>query len=225
MLPFLESEFGNPNSIHSLGQRARYAVERARTHVAELIGAEDPSQVIFTSGATEGNNQVLSSYPNGAVSPFEHSTVREPAAAFGLELLGSEDLLIIPPKKPFELISCMTVNNEIGTIWHPGQLNYSAEHVHSDITQAVGKIPIDLTNLSFATFSGHKFFGPKGVGGLYIESTAPKVLFFGGEQESHVRAGTLNVAGIVGMGAAAQIASDELDSSYARAKKTSEHCS
>src|SRR5471030_2667243 len=111
MLPYFGEAFGNANSIHSFGQQAHAAVELARQRVSSAIGAEDPSQIIFTSGATESNNQVLRSFTNGAVSPFEHSAIREPALMLGFEVLRNEGLEVRPPRKPVALLSLMTVNN------------------------------------------------------------------------------------------------------------------
>jgi len=219
MLPFLQDGFGNANSIHSYGQRAHAAVEVARERVASLIGAEDPSQIIFTSGATESNNQVLRSFTIAAVSPFEHSAVREPARRLGFQVLSNEGLTVIPPSEPVELISMMTVNNEIGTIWDPAPFAEHAKYVHSDITQAAGKIPISLNGIDFASLSAHKFYGPKGVGALYFEQAAPKPLLIGGEQEKSLRGGTLNVPGIVGMGVAAELAIQEMQPSFTLAQE------
>jgi len=219
MMPFLASDFGNPNSIHAFGLRAREAVELARQRVAFLLDAEDPSQIIFTSGATESNNQILGSFATGAYSPFEHSAVREPATHRGMEILANDGLTIFPPSHPVEVISLMMVNNEIGAIWDPGSFSHHADCIHSDVTQAVGKIPLALNGITHASFSAHKFYGPKGVGGIYFQDTPPKPMLRGGEQENGIRGGTLNVPGIVGMGVAAQIAADELESAFAFAQK------
>ncbi|HSI72576.1 MAG TPA: aminotransferase class V-fold PLP-dependent enzyme, partial [Fimbriimonas sp.] len=199
-----------------------------------LIGAEDPSQIVFTSGATEANNWVLSPPlpPQGRggrgergayISPFEHSAVREPALARGFELLKNTGYKIDLPEQA-NFISVMSVNNEIGARWDPrefrklpspfggrGAGGEGPVKLHSDITQQVGKLPTDVTGLDYASFSAHKFYGPKGVGALYIADDPPTAFMLGGEQEQGRRAGTLNVPGIVGMGAAAAIAMDELE--------------
>src|SRR5215469_8453359 len=117
MLPFLSEDFGNANSIHGFGRKAMAAVDLARERIADLIGAEDPSQVVFTSGASESNNWILRAYDRAAVSPFEHSSVLEAADALGLEVLKSDCLEIAPPQDTVSLVSVMAVNNEIGTIW------------------------------------------------------------------------------------------------------------
>lgn len=213
MLPFLRDGFGNANSIHSFGRRARRAVDLARERVASLIGADDPSQILFTSGATESNNQVLRTFTDVAVSPFEHSSIQEPAKRMPLELLRNVGLEIPPQSDHYELISLMTVNNEIGTIWDPASLCEDADYIHSDVTQAAGKLPIHLDGIDFASLSAHKFYGPKGVGALYFRDVPPGALIIGGEQEHGLRGGTLNVPGIVGMGIAAELAQQELEAS------------
>jgi len=209
MMPFLGVECGNANSIHGFGQRARAAVEMARQRVADLLGAEDPSQILFTSGATESNNQVLNWAETGAVGPFEHSAVREPARRLGFQVLTNDGLLTKKPASKVTFLSHMLVNNEVGTIWDLEPFRGSTEALHSDITQAVGKVPIDLSQVDYASFSGHKLYAPKGVGGLYFKSFPPAALLQGGEQEGGSRGGTLNVPGIVGMGCAAAIAEQE----------------
>jgi cysteine desulfurase len=105
----------------------------------------------------------------------------------------------------------MKVNNEIGTIWDPAGFSGYADFIHSDMTQAVGKVPVDLTGIDFASFSGHKFYGPKGTGALYFRDSPPSNFIAGGEQEHELRGGTLNVPGIVGMGLAAELATSKLD--------------
>lgn len=219
MLPFFGEAFGNPNSIHAFGQFARNAVEVARNRVAQALGADDPEQILFTSGATEANNQVLRSFPFGAVSPFEHSAVREPAKLLGFEVLKNDGLTVLPPKQRVPLLSLMSVNNEIGSIWNPSEFEPFADFVHSDITQRVGKLPIDLTGIEFASLSAHKFYGPKGIGALFFRQFPPDPLHVGGEQEFSSRGGTLNVPGIVGMGMAIQLATEELEQNLKHAKE------
>lgn len=214
MLPYLSDSCGNPNSIHSWGMQARDAVERAREQVAILIGADDPSQITFTSGATEANNWVLNAADEIVISPFEHSAMREPALAKGAKFLHNEGLDLVTqalrtPDSPSKaLVSVMSVNNEIGTTWRPQDYVQESQLLHSDITQSVGKLPVDLTGLDFASFSAHKFYGPKGIGAFWSRNEPPPPLIRGGEQESGLRGGTLNVPAIVGMGAAAEIAAE-----------------
>ena len=248
----------NAHSIHSLGLEARAAVENARAQVAELIGAEDPSQIVFTSGATESNNWILRAFGAGVISAFEHSSVREPALMIGFRILNpppfsemgegrvgevefsdrnlptpgpspsgnGEGSRISPPPAPphlpqssavgrGELVSHIFVNNETGAVKDLSTIN--AKILHSDITQAVGKIPIPIEHLDYASFSAHKFYGPKGIGALYIRdpSNMPEPLMRGGDQEGGARAGTLNVPAIVGMGIAAQIALQQMAEDFA----------
>ncbi len=231
MLPFLADEFGNASSIHSWGLRAHDAVEQARAQVAELIGAEDPLQIFFTSGATEANNWVLNAAEEIWISPFEHSAMREPALARAARILPNDGTALPNTQHPTPntLLSVMSVNNEIGAIWDVRELFAGTSPLlHSDITQAVGKLPInvaatlgrdasDTAALDFASFSAHKFYGPKGIGALYCKDQPPAPLVRGGEQEHGARGGTLNVAGIVGMGEAAEIAREEQADDYPKA--------
>jgi len=209
MLPWMQEDYGNANSIHSLGLKARDAVEKARAQVAEAIGAEDPSEIVFTSGATEANNWLLSAYPGAWVSPVEHSSIWEQVGPRGLQILTAPEGggCIVPPG---QLGSLMRVNNETGAIYEPPE----APLIHSDLTQAIGKVTTDLSRLHFATFSAHKFHGPKGIGALYARgANFPKPLLHGGEHEAGYRAGTLNVPAIVGMGEAIHISVDSEDHS------------
>jgi cysteine desulfurase len=209
MRPFLEDAFGNAHSLHSRGTQAMAAVDRARERVAALVGADDPSQIFFTSGATEANNWVLRQQIRIAVSPFEHSAVLEPARRFGASLLPHDGWRVLPPEDPVDLVSLMSVNNEVGTVWEPSDLAGPGHSVHSDLTQSLGKIPIRLDGVDYASMSAHKLYGPKGVGALFARTLDLEPLLFGGEQEHGMRGGTLNVPGIVGFGAAAAIAADE----------------
>lgn len=210
MLPFLQGDGGNPSSIHAAGRRARAAVELARQRVADLLGAEDPSEIVFTAGASEANNWLLGQFATGAVSAFEHPSVAEFARARGFQTLGNDGYELKAPESPPELVSVMAVQNEVGAVFDLAPLRRWARVVHSDVTQAVGKVPVDLDALDFASLSAHKFYGPKGVGALYRRG-APALdpMILGGGQESGQRAGTLNVPGIVGLGAACALAIDE----------------
>lgn len=209
VLPYLENDFGNASSIHAFGMSAHAGIERARERLAALIGAEDPSQIIFTSGATESNNWVLRSFPGGLVSPFEHSAIREPAIRLGYGTLANTELTLHAPTEPVALISVMSVNNEIGAQWSAAEFRPWASKIHSDLTQSVGKLPTDVTDLDYASLSAHKLYGPKGAGALWFADDPLPPFLLGGEQENGLRAGTSNVAGIVGLGAAAAIAADE----------------
>lgn len=218
MLPFLSEQWGNPSSIHASGRRARAAVELARERVAALVGAEDPSEITFTSGASEANNWVLSHYQSGVIGPFEHPSVREIAAKRGFGVLAHEGMRLQGPAEKAEIVSVMAVQNEFGACFDLSNLREWGVATHSDITQALGKIPFDLAPLDFASFSGHKMYAPMGIGALYRRgdvSLAP--LIEGGGQERGQRAGTLNVPGIVALGAASAIAADQRESDFAHA--------
>lgn len=221
MLPYFTERCGNPHSLHSSGRGAMAAVDTAREQVAALIGAEDPGEIVFTSCATEANNWLLSAYPDAAVSPFEHSSIHERAKASHLRFLGNDGLAV--ERYDARLVSVMKINNEIGTIFNPEEFASTETAVHSDITQAAGKIEIDATKLDYASFSAHKFYGPKGVGALYAKGAQfPPALLLGGDQENRHRAGTLNVPGIVGMGAAAELASLERNADFSKARELRE---
>lgn len=191
------------------------AVEESRALLAELIGAEDPSEITFTSGATEANNWVLNAFDSYSVSPFEHSSVREPAIAAGQEILDNHGYWLVGAATP--LVSVMSVNNETGAILDPP---VGTAKIHRDITQAVGKLPIDLAGIDYASSSGHKIYGPKGVGALFVKGGDQiEPLLRGGGQEKGLRAGTLNVPGIVGFGEAARVALGEMEGDAARANE------
>ncbi len=202
MEPFLDFP-ANSHSLHAFGRRAADAVERARFRVAEAIGAEDPEQVIFTSGATEACNTVIDAFSGGWISPFEHAAVREPALARGYQVLGSADT---PSATGPLLTAIMAVNNEIGSILKP----IRADNLFVDATQALGKTEIDLGGIDYAAFSAHKLYGPQGIGALYSSDGTIEPLLRGGEHENGRRAGTTNVAGVVGFGAACALVTDRL---------------
>lgn len=218
MLPYFREAYGNGHSLHSLGAQAREAVERARAQVATLLGAEDPSQVIFTSGATEANNQVLHAFAGGGVaySPFEHSSVLVPAQHWGGVPVPNDGWDLLPPHDA-RLCSVMTVNNETGAMLSAPVLPHGTL-VHRDITQQVGKLPLDLSGVAFASLSAHKLYGPKGVGALYCATGDIAPLLRGGPHEEGRRAGTLNVPAIVGFGEACRIALDIQDDDLQHAK-------
>lgn len=219
MEPFLGAVPGNAGSIHSFGRRAEAAVELARSRVAEAVGAEDPQQIVFTSGATEGCNAVLAVHSGGWISPFEHAAVREPALARGYRVLPNDGLRLIAdrgsriaespstihhPQLPFAAI--MAVNNEIGARWDVREIPAAVRF--ADATQALGKVAIDLEGIDYAAFSAHKLYGPQGVGALYTATGALEPFQRGGEQEGGRRAGTVNVAGVVGFGAACALVAE-----------------
>jgi len=191
---------GNAHAVHGAGREARHAVEFAREQVALAIGAEDPQQIIFTSGATEANETVIRAH-RGAISPFEHSAIR--AAANGYEVLGNHGYDLVAPVAS-DFLSVMSVHNETGARWDVRSL--PAKTRHSDMTQSLGKEAVGVTGLDFASFSAHKLNGPKGVGAIYSVEGQIEPLFRGGGQELGNRGGTLNVPAIVGFGLAAEIA-------------------
>src|SRR5688572_336084 len=222
--------------MHSLAMEARMAVERAREQVAELLGAEDPSEVIFTSCATEANNTVLGTFKGKMLhSAIEHPSVRSVAEgtdrseAIPVDEQGTvrfdeyaKALIRVQP----EIVSIMSVNNEIGSVQDIDKLGEMAHMegalFHSDITQGVGKTEMNLANrpIDYATLSGHKFHAPKGIGVLWARAGVPlKPFMCGGTHESQRRAGTHNVPLIVGMGTAAEIIKDEGASESARMRK------
>ena len=234
MMPFLQNPVGNPSSLHSYGRMARSAVESARAEVAQLLGC-DSAAVIFTSGGTEANNLLLKGYVDHASSrpiissEIEHSAVLEPLKQLQAEgmnvvllkpnLQGQVDLEAARPLvtgTDAQLLSIIYANNETGVIQPVEALAEMVDRdvclVHSDATQAIGKIPFDLSQLAIdaVSFSAHKLGGPQGVGALVVNRKPRQALISGGDQENKRRGGTENVAGIVGMGKAAQIARLEI---------------
>jgi len=226
MLPFFHLQPGNPHAIHSFGRLTESAVEKARSQVAEFVGAEDPSQIIFTSGATESNHLFLRSFGSRVVtSRVEHSSVREEAARSGLEMFEQVGTTTQLDHLDLDrMASLIAVNNELGTILPADAgARVSPGRLHIDATQALGKVRLERWSFQFASGSAHKFYGPKGVGFLYAENPhelIPQTI--GGGQESGLRSGTLNVPGIVGMGAAAEFALQDFDQNLAHAKELRE---
>lgn len=207
MLPYFSEAFGNPNSIHEPGQRARAAVQLARQRVADLLDA-DPFGVIFTSGATEANNWYLHQTRDWVCSPFEHASIYEANAILDRRTFDNYGYQLLPPEETYSTAVVMLVNNETGALI---ELPPDCPSSFRDLTQAVGKLPVANLAYDIASFSAHKFYGPKGVGALHGRDRYPPPLLYGGGQEMGFRAGTLNVPGIVGMGAAAAIALQEAD--------------
>jgi cysteine desulfurase len=223
MLPYLKRFYGNPSSrSHPYGWNAEEAVDNAREQVAKLINA-NPNEIIFTSGATESNNMVFYTYRDKTVyiSGIEHSSVYESSKHFCncFPISNINDFIKLYDTLSSSLISVMLVNNEIGTIQPVKKLRdkYPQIPIHSDMAQALGKMKIDVKDLGvdYASFSAHKLYGPKGVGALYVKDEAEiSRLIYGGGQEFGLRAGTLNVPGIVGFGKACEIAMEEDDESH-----------
>ena len=237
MLPFLTEHFGNASSLYTPGLVARRALDEAREKVAALINAK-ANEVYFTGCGSESDNWVLKGVASSLKNKGNHiiTTVTEHPAmlrtceyleknGYEVTYLGIDDQGRLNPaeleaaiKDTTILVSIMMVNNEIGTIHPIKELAAIAKKhgvlFHTDAVQALGNVPIDVKDLGvdFLSMSAHKIYGPKGVGGLYIRRGAKLgTLSFGGGQESGKRAGTENVAGIVGFGKAAELALNSLD--------------
>jgi cysteine desulfurase len=236
MLPFFTDAFGNPSSIYSYGQEAKGAVEEARTKVAELIGTRS-EEIIFTSGGTEADNFALKgvAYANEhkgnhiITTSIEHHAVLEVCKflerrGFKITRLAVDKYGLVDPddvKKAITdrtvLISVMHANNQVGTIEPVDEIGKIAReagvYFHTDAVQTVGHIPVNVDKLKvdLLAISGHKFYGPKGVGALYVRKGTRLVsLMHGGEQEKRRRAGTENVPAIVGLGKAVELAGQEM---------------
>lgn len=235
MLPWLREGYGNASSLYKLGREARKAVENARRTVAEVLGA-DKNEVFFNSGGTEGDNTALRGVMACAKgrhivsAAFEHHAVLHTLEA--LETSGCAVTLVQPDKHGYvspdavravlrpdtALVSVMTANNELGTIQPVCEIGALARErgivFHTDAVQAAGHIPLDARALQadILTLSAHKFGGPKGVGAIYIRrGTACASHLTGGAQEHGTRAGTENVAGIVGLARALELSASEMD--------------
>lgn len=214
MLPYLKEQYGNPSSLYSLGQQSKKAIEKAREQVAKAINAE-PKQIVFTSGATESNNWVCSIFDRVLCSPFEHHSILNHEHTTEMKKIESTKKIAsftIDTYRYSDLVSVMLVNNEIGEIYNISNLIKTCHSryvlFHTDATQAFGHIPIDVKTLDcdFLSLSGHKFHAPKGIGILYIKEPEEfKPFLYGGQQEKYLRAGTENVASIVGIGKAAEL--------------------
>jgi len=239
MLPYFSGEFGNASSIHTFGQKARAAVETAREQVAALIGGR-PQEVFFTSGGTESDNHAIfgiarhsangpKSRPHVITSFVEHEAVLNACQALekqGVDVTylhvdqdGLIDLADLRGaiRQETALITIMHANNELGTVQPLDQIGRIAKeadvYFHTDAVQSAGKIPIDVNQfqLDSLSLSGHKLYAPKGVGALYVRGgTRLKQLLYGGHHQRGMRPGTENVAGIVGLGKAAEIARQTL---------------
>ncbi len=215
---------GNASSVHRWGRAARHAIEAARREVAALVNAPDDS-ILFTGGGTEANQTALRGFSGlrVLVSAIEHDSVRAvpdaeffPALASGLADLAALDRLLAQDDRP-TLVSLMLANNETGAIQPVAEAARIAHRhgalLHTDAVQAAGRVPIDLRALGadLLTLSAHKIGGPQGVGALVASPDLPLTpLILGGGQERGARAGTENVAGIVGFGVAARLAAARL---------------
>lgn len=237
MLPFLKEKYGNPSSIYSLGHESREAIESARKEVAKAIGAST-NEIFFTSGGSESDNWSIKgiAFKNEhkgkhiITTSIEHHAVLHTCKYlenYGFEItylpVKSNGIIDIKDlknaiRKDTILISVMFANNEIGTIQPIKEIGALAKekgiYFHTDAVQAIGNIPIDVKelNIDLLSLSAHKFNGPKGVGVLYIKKgTQISNMIHGGGQESNMRAGTENVANIVGLGTAIKLATKDIE--------------
>jgi cysteine desulfurase len=225
MTPYLLEYYGNPSSHHSQGRETKAAIEQARGTIAGLIGAT-PAEIIFTGGGTEADNTALLSAAGRRLitTPLEHHAVLhavESPYLLSVNKHGEIDLNeleAILSDGVLSLVSVMHANNEIGVINDIEAIGKLCEKYdalfHTDTVQTIGHYPIDLTQLKahFIACSAHKFHGPKGVGFLYCRTGTPLAkLLHGGSQERKLRAGTENIAGIIGLAKALEIAYRDLD--------------
>lgn len=246
MLGYLKDDFGNPSSVYAGGRKAKKGLEDARERVANSVGAQ-PREIVFTAGGTEADNLAIKGAaalaPEGKskviTSAIEHHAVLGAcdwleSQGFEVTRLPADERGIVDREhladeldSDVALVSLMQVNNEVGTVQDVAE---AAEMVserskavfHTDAVQALGKLPLDLsaTAIDMASFSAHKIGGPKGVGCLVIKGASRiQPLLHGGGQERDLRSGTPNVAGIAGFGAAAEIASAQVDESQERLGK------
>ena len=240
MEPFFRDRFGNASSIHRYGQDARAAVEEARARVAGLVNAR-PGEIYFTSGGTESDNLAIkgTAYARRAcgrhiiTTNIEHSAVLNSCAflegeGFKVTYLPVDEFGRVDPGQVEDaltgqtiLVSIMHANNEIGTVQSVGEIGRIARArgvcFHTDAVQSAGKLPVDVEAMGadLLSLSGHKIYGPKGVGAIYIRKGVDiEPTAHGGHHENDVRSGTENTVGIVGLGKAAELAAEERESEY-----------
>jgi cysteine desulfurase len=241
MNPYFCDVFSNPSSKHTCGKKAAKAVDDSRKMMADLLGARDPSEVVFTSGASEANNLAIKGFAERFEEPqhFITTSIEHKAALQAMADLEdwSHRVTIVQPGRdgivnPQDiidaisddtvLVSCMLVNNEIGTIQPIDDIgDICRQHgiaFHCDATQGFGKLPVRVgSNIDMLSISAHKFYGPKGVGALYVADELDiKCQISGGSQENGRRSGTLNVPGIVGMAAAARLSCGRMAKEWER---------
>lgn len=237
MLPFLTTEFGNASSLYTIGRKSKRTIEKARKQVAELINCKQ-NEVYFTAGGSESDNLALKGFAYANKDKGNHiitSKIEHPAILETCEMLEKQGfevsyinvdengfIKIEELKKSIKpttiLISVMAANNEIGTIQQIEEIAQIAHDnnivFHTDAVQAIGNMPIDVTKMGIdmLSISGHKIHAPKGIGALYVKSGVNiEKIINGGHQEKDKRAGTENVAGIVGLGKACEIANKNMD--------------
>lgn len=237
MEPYFFTKFGNASSIHSFGQEAKKAIEDSRETLALFLGAK-PEEIVFTSGGTESDNFALKGVASALekkgnhiiTSVIEHHAVSEPCKflekkGFSVTYLPVDKFGLVSPddvklaiNNKTVLISIMHANNEIGTIEPIAEIGKIAKekgvYFHTDAVQTVGHIPVDVNelNVDLLSLSAHKFYGPKGVGALYIrKGTRIDRFLHGGDQEKGRRASTHNLTGIVGVGKAVELCREKMD--------------
>ena len=242
MMPYLTEEYGNPSSLYRFGNHAKRAIEQARKEVADVLGAE-PFEILFTGGGTEADNwvkEIMRSLKARGKNHFITSAVEHHALLHSAQRLQKEgfEVTFIPVDREGRidpeqvraairpetgLVSIMFANNEIGTIYPIQEIGAICRQAgvlfHTDAVQAAGHLPINVKemNIDLLSLSAHKFHGPKGVGAFYCRRGIPlPSLIDGGAQERGKRAGTENVAGIVGLGAALRLANEEMPETSAR---------
>ena len=245
MMPFFSDSWGNASAVYATGREARRAVEDARKQVADAIGAQ-PQEICFTSGGSESDNQAIHGTAYALkekgkhiiTTAVEHHAVLNPCMQLQRE--GFEVTMIRPDRegridpedvrrairKDTILISVMTANNEIGTLQPVSEIGRICKEngivFHTDAVQAVGAVPVDVngTGCDLLSLSAHKFYGPKGIGALYIrQGTRLNPLIAGGEQERGLRAGTENVPAIVGLGCAISLAVKDREANAEQMKR------
>jgi len=236
MQPYFFEEFGNPSSIHSEGQAAKAAIEEARAKVAAFLGAKS-EEIIFTSGGTESDNfaiqgvaYALEKKGNHIITTaIEHHAISEPCKfleriGFKITCVGVDKYGLVNPSDIQKaitdktiLVSVMHANNEIGTIQPIAEIGKITRgkgiYFHTDAVQTVGHIPtnVDELNIDLLSLSGHKFYGPKGIGALYVRrGTRIESFLHGGDQERGKRASTHNTPGIVGLGKAIELCQEKM---------------
>ena len=242
MMPYLTEEYGNPSSLYRFGNHAKRAIEQARKEVADVLGAE-PFEILFTGGGTEADNwvkEIMRSLKARGKNHFITSAVEHHALLHSAQRLQKEgfEVTFIPVDREGQidpeqvraairpetgLVSIMFANNEIGSIYPIKEIGAICRQAgvlfHTDAVQAAGHLPINVKemNIDLLSLSAHKFHGPKGVGAFYCRRGIPlPSLIDGGAQERSKRAGTENVAGIVGLGAALRLANEEMSETSAR---------
>jgi cysteine desulfurase len=243
MLPFLKEKYGNPSSAYSFGGNLQKDLEKARERVAALFSCH-PTEIVFTSCGTESDNfairGLVDAYPEKThivMTKVEHPAVKNQAqylrkkglrvTELGVDRKGNLDITELAATLDNEtlLVSCMLANNETGVVFPLEEICRIAKErgvfVHTDAVQAVGKVPLDFSRLpvDLAAFSGHKFHAPKGVGGLFVRRGLKiRPFLIGGHQERSRRGGTENLASIVGLGRAAELAASRLTDEATRVR-------